>query len=808
MYNTITATASPSRANYCQSETPSLTASVTSSNNNSPITYQWYTAANAGSTISGATSATYTGGSRTAGSHTYYVRVSDGCTSTDFIRVDYNVYGDLASSDIAGVDNYCLDATATALSTTPSSGSGSYSYQWQSSANGSTWSNTGSNSSSFVPATNSAGTTYYRVVVSDNCTSVTVSSVQITINYAPTAPTGITGNDICFGESVELTATGGSDGDGSTYQWGTGSVGENIIAGETSSTITVTPTATTTYWVRRVGNTACVNSTSGATKLIAVNIPDIAGVSNYDYIWRGVTSTNWNAVTNWFVYDSENERYSVASSMPETPKNYYIGNVVCLSPSYWPSLNVNASVNNVTIEAGSFTIPSGRTLSIAGSVRGTITAQSGSTIEFVGSDNQNLSDAATFSNVRFAQTAGGKKIIAPNGITVNNLATFETGVVSGDMLFSGSASATEASLTSYVEGNVTKILGSAAFTFPLGSNGVLGEVDVPAIRSGGTVSMRFNKSASEGGFDQEHDGYPRCWNINDMCTDDGANRFHHVSNVEYWDISTTEAIPGVTFRSIASSDIHFNNTGDNARDVSAIKFALYNNCWKNMGGTASVSPNYYELTVSGVYIPVTNQRTGLKGSFGSTDDETLLPIELLSFSATCDGKSAFVEWSTASERNNDYFVIERSDDAINFTEVGRVAGAGNSIEQQDYTYTDYGIHGGDNYYRLVQVDYDGTRTVSEIIVATCDEPEVGEPDVQAYPNPFNGELTLVLDNFENRPARIEVYDMLGKLIMFEKVDAPQNSYETILNLYSLPPAAYNVRVSTVDFVINKQVVKN
>ena len=50
--------------------------------------------------------------------------------------------------------------------------------------------------------------------------------------------------------------------------------------------------------------------------------------------------------------------------------------------------------------------------------------------------------------------------------------------------------------------------------------------------------------------------------------------------------------------------------------------------------------------------------------------------------------------------------------------------------------------------------------------------------------------------------------MLGKLIVFEKVDAPQNSYETILNLSNLPPAPYNVRVSTADFVFNKQVIKS
>ncbi|MBQ5571632.1 MAG: T9SS type A sorting domain-containing protein, partial [Bacteroidales bacterium] len=157
--------------------------------------------------------------------------------------------------------------------------------------------------------------------------------------------------------------------------------------------------------------------------------------------------------------------------------------------------------------------------------------------------------------------------------------------------------------------------------------------------------------------------------------------------------------------------------------------------------------------------------------------------------------------------NNDYFSLERSDDAVNFIEIARVAGAGNSIEPIDYSYTDYGIHGGDNYYRLVQVDYDGTRTVSEIVVANCIEPEVGEPDVQAYPNPFSSDLTVVLDNFGNRAATIEVYDMLGKLIYIQKADAPQNSYETILNLSNLPPAAYTVRVSTNDFVINKNVVK-
>ena len=498
--------------------------------------------------------------------------------------------------------------------------------------------------------------------------------------------------------------------------------------------------------------------------------------------------------------------YSVASSIPATAKNYFIGTGTCLPTSQWPTLGADATVGNVTIAGGSVTIPENKTLSIAGSVNGTLTAQDNSTIKFVGSDDQTLSDAATFDNITIAQTATGKKIIAPNGITVNGQATFTNGIVASDMAFGTSASASGANINSYVDGAVTKTLGSSAFTFPTGSNGVLGSVTVPATRAGGSATIRFNKAASEHGYTTD-EGYPRWWNINDMCSEDGNNRFDHVSNAEYWDISTSADLSGVTLRSLGATDVHFNNSVANSYDANDIKVAVYNGCWKNIGGTASVSNDHTEISVSGITLRAVRSG-GYKTTFGSLVDNTVLPIELTSFTATCDGRSSLVEWTTATEKNNDYFSLERSDDAINFTEIARVAGAGNSIEPLDYSYTDYGIHGGDNYYRLVQVDYDGTRTASEIVVANCIETEVGEPDVQAYPNPFSSDLTVVLDNFGNRAATIEVYDMLGKLIYTNKVAAPQNSYETILNLSNLPPAAYTVRVSTTDFVINRNVVKN
>ena len=186
--------------------------------------------------------------------------------------------------------------------------------------------------------------------------------------------------------------------------------------------------------------------------------------------------------------------------------------------------------------------------------------------------------------------------------------------------------------------------------------------------------------------------------------------------------------------------------------------------------------------------------------------EEPLPIELLDFKASCKGKSVLVEWTTASERNNDYFIVERSDDAINFTEIARIAGAGNSIEQLDYNYTDYSATSGDNYYRLVQVDYDGTRTASEIVVASCREAE-GEQEVLVFPNPFHNDVTIHMENFDGLTVSIEIYDMLGRMVMTKTIAVDGNSEEIMLQLGDLPNGTYNVRISTADFVVNRKVVK-
>ena len=291
-----------------------------------------------------------------------------------------------------------------------------------------------------------------------------------------------------------------------------------------------------------------------------------------------------------------------------------------------------------------------------------------------------------------------------------------------------------------------------------------------------------------------------------MCSGN-TPQFDHVSNFEYWDIATTASLSATLTVSSADGSAHF-NANTQTHDGADVYGAFWNgSCWENIGGADhSVSDNPYGTITVGVTIPQTRATGNKIVSLGSQNHSTVLPIELTALTATCDGRKALVEWTTASERNNDYFSLERSDDDINFTEIARIAGAGNSIVPLDYSYTDYGVHGGDNYYRLVQVDYDGTRTASEIVVANCIEAS-GEPEVLAYPNPFSGDLTVELENFGDRPARIDVYDMLGRLVYTEEVGAPQNNYQTVLHFGNLPDATYTVRVGTADFVINRKVVK-
>ena len=93
----------------------------------------------------------------------------------------------------------------------------------------------------------------------------------------------------------------------------------------------------------------------------------------------------------------------------------------------------------------------------------------------------------------------------------------------------------------------------------------------------------------------------------------------------------------------------------------------------------------------------------------------VLPIELSSFTAVNENEANKIQWQTLSERNNSHFIIERSEDGINWENIHQRVGAGYSSEVLDYELLDYNYENTVNYYRLTQVDFDGERETFDVI---------------------------------------------------------------------------------------------
>ena len=467
-----------------------------------------------------------------------------------------------------------------------------------------------------------------------------------------------------------------------------------------------------------------------------------------------------------------------------------------------PSSGGNQKLKNLTLSSVA-NIFDADTIELYGNLRDNSTSNLGfdlpQALTFRGSSSQ-TSTKTTITGITMNKSSNN--LTLSGMLTVNGTAKFVKGNIIGNVTFTASATSENASINSYVDGTVTKKANASAFTFPTGSNGVLGALNVTTL--GADTDLRFNHDPD--GFSASQ--MPVWWNQNNMCgPNEGNAKFDHVTNMYFWNLGSSSPMEDAVFTVTADDDIHF-NVATVEHEEPDIAMAIYDGCWKNLGGTASTNATSYTyISISDVYLPATRAGGDKIVTFGSIDHNTLLPIELVAFSAECKGSYAKISWTTATERNNDYFVLERSSDAINFDEVARLAGAGNSINPVDYTYNDYSVRGGDSYYRLVQVDYDGTRTVSEMIAVNCTIDAEGAPDVVAYPNPFGCDLTLRFENFGNMPASVEVYDMLGRLVMTTEVQCTQNEHEVVLHLESLSDATYNVRVSTAEFVINRKVVK-
>lgn len=131
-----------------------------------------------------------------------------------------------------------------------------------------------------------------------------------------------------------------------------------------------------------------------------------------------------------------------------------------------------------------------------------------------------------------------------------------------------------------------------------------------------------------------------------------------------------------------------------------------------------------------------------------------LPVSLTVFSTRIDNLSVSISWQTVSETNNAFFEIERSADVKVWETLARIDGKGTTNQQQNYTYLDQTPRKGINYYRLKQVDTDGTFAYSRVRDAVIER----NPDANVYPNPVSDLLRI---SGISEATEVNIMDLLG-----------------------------------------------
>lgn len=194
----------------------------------------------------------------------------------------------------------------------------------------------------------------------------------------------------------------------------------------------------------------------------------------------------------------------------------------------------------------------------------------------------------------------------------------------------------------------------------------------------------------------------------------------------------------------------------------------------NSGGLLSAANGGSKFEICGSFLWDGNSPGDGPLTFGSFT--TVLPVDLVYFKAAPENKNVTLNWETASQVNCDYFSIERSTDGSDFSPIINIKGEGNSSQRDVYNYVDNNAPEGISYYRLTEVDFDGTSQTFNTVSVNI-KPKA---DITVYPNPVPAGGTANVEiPFEDGSSSVEVsmVNIEGKKIFsktFEKNSDSRN----------------------------------
>jgi hypothetical protein len=166
------------------------------------------------------------------------------------------------------------------------------------------------------------------------------------------------------------------------------------------------------------------------------------------------------------------------------------------------------------------------------------------------------------------------------------------------------------------------------------------------------------------------------------------------------------------------------------------------------------------------------QSLGAQGQARFTYSSTVLPVSLISFNATASNNQANLSWETASESNNNRFEVSRSSDNITYVTVATITGKGTTNQKSSYTATDVNPSNGVNYYKLIQIDNDGTT--KELAIKSLNFSLNNVQELTVYPNPASGSLNVQIANNKSASSAIlTLININGQVVLSKAVQLNQ-----------------------------------
>lgn len=743
------------------------------------------------------------------------------CASANTNEILITVVADISAGTVAAAQTINHGDTPAALtSTVAAAGGGGFTYQWQSSTNGTTWANVvGATLATYAPGALNNDTWYRRAAIpTASCNTVYTTSVKITIEVnvgcgsAPPPMTNV------------VTPTGGN---GSyTYQWQSSPDGItwSDIPSETSATFTPSTISATTYYRRGVSSGRCGplytpgklatftggagGSPGGVGTGLLVWLKADAGTGSIGTQWddqsgngHHYTTVTGPTVSNAGDSASNFQPYiEITSGGFDAPAGAELGaNYTIFAAGRKLASDANGNVFDSHSGNHQFGFTSNNILKKVELITGT--AAAGTRVDINQGNSGQTSHAHIYELVIYnsALTLAQKKQIrsylatkygikddSDNYVTSTSVVTYDVGTntqYNNDIIGLGKECYFHQKQSKTADDSTYVWISTLAATNASNVGTVTNDVSYLMVGHDGAKNKGTAATSAE---------IP-AGAIDGVTILSRIDREWKVTNTNFADEFTLKIETELNEASLTMDDIvllvdddgDFSNGGTNA----------YYNTDAGVHGADNftISQGSFKLDKIGTGIIAPGATKFI--TIASKDAASPLPVELLSFTVSKNGEYTNINWVTATEINNDYFSIEKSDDGVNWYSIGIMGGAGNSSKPIDYSFIDYdGCNVGICYYRLQQVDLDGTSDFSQIkSIDNIAQNVVVE--VKAYPNPTKSILNVEFTNNKLETVDIKIYDAIGQEVYDAKLVSAEGKNNFKLTVDNLTNGIYYIKIT-------------